>query len=199
MRIAGVILAAGSSRRFGEANKLLADLDGKPILSHVLEKAIRLPLQNVIVVINPDDAATAALCDGAGLMTAKNERAAEGIGTSIAAGMELVRYEPAVMIILGDMPFIKGRTLEALLTATSNVPDRAIVAPYCNGRRGNPVIFRRAWFAALTALGGDKGASALVAANKEYLIPVAVDDPGVLADIDAPSDIRALAANRPGG
>ena len=184
--IAAVVLAAGSSLRFGAENKLLASLEGRPMLGHVLERIALLPLAARIVVVQPGDEEVVSLADQHAASVVENDRAADGMGTSIAAGVRHAGDVDGVMLFLGDMPHIKQDTCLELLEAFGEHPDKTIIAPTFEERRGHPVLFRRTHFDELMALGDDNGARHILAANATTLLAVPTTDAGVLADIDVP-------------
>ena len=184
--IAAVVLAAGSSQRFGVENKLLALVDGKPLLSHVLERIAPLPLLASIVVVRPGDEAVMSLVGGHIADIVENDSAADGMGTSISAGVRHAGDVDGVMLVLGDMPLIKQSTYEELLAAFRDHPDKTIVAPTYKQRRGHPVLFRRTHFDDLMALDDDTGAKRILATNAATFLAVPTTDAGILADIDGP-------------
>jgi molybdenum cofactor cytidylyltransferase len=184
--IAAIVLAAGSSQRFGDENKLLAPVDGKPLLSHVLDRIAGLPLAEKIVVVRPGDEAVMSLVREHAASIVENDSAADGMGTSIAAGVKHAGNVEGVMVILGDMPLIRQSTCRELLAALREHPDKTIVVPTCEQRRGHPVLFRRTHFSDLMALNDDTGAKHILAANAATLLSVPTTDTGVLADIDVP-------------
>ncbi len=189
-RVAAVVTAAGFSRRYGAASKLHALLDGEPLLAHSLRTLSRVPLSTRLVVIAPDDLATLELLTAAGCVHAVNPDPAAGIGASIATGIRaLPGGLDGAFIVLGDMPFAAVGTYHALLAAFEAQPEDAIVAPVHAGRRGHPVLFGAAHFPALAALSGDTGARALL--RGAQVVELAVDDPGVLTDIDTPEALAA--------
>jgi len=195
-RVAAVVTAAGFSRRYGATSKLHALLDGEPLLSHVLRTVSRVPLAARLVVIAPDDAATSALVTAAGYTHTVNPDPAAGLGASIAAGIRgLPDGLDGAFIVLGDMPFAAEATYGALLAEFATRPAAAIVVPLCAGRRGHPVLFGATHFPALSVLGGDTGARALLRGN--LVFEVDVTDAGVLTDIDTPEALAA--AQRRGG
>jgi len=184
--IAAVVLAAGSSQRFGVENKLLALFDGKPLLSHVLERIAPLPVSAKIVVVRSGDEAVTSLVDQRVFDIVANKKAADGMGTSISAGVRHAADVDSVMLILGDMPHIEQSTYEQLLAAFREHPDKSIVAPTYEQRRGHPVLFRRTHFDNLLALDDDTGAKRILATNAATFLAVPTTDAGILADIDVP-------------
>lgn len=194
--IAAVVLAAGSSHRFGGENKLLALLDGKPVLAHVLEQVALLPVAATILVVRPGDEAVASLADRRTVDIVENPDAADGMGSSIAAGVRHAGDVDGVMLTLGDMPLIKQSTYRQLLEAYRQHPEKTLFAPTCERRRGHPVLFRRNHFDALMALTDDAGAKPILAANEATFLAVPTNDTGVLVDIDVPLDAVSLTRSR---
>ncbi len=188
-KIAAIVLAAGSSRRYGNENKLAADLHGKPVLSHVLDRVAKLPLAQRLIITAPNAAEVAPLCDPNLFEVIENSKATNGMGSSISAGVSRLEKMDGAMVILGDMPFIAEKTFLKLIDAFRSEPKKTIIAPSCEGRRGHPVIFRRSHFDQLKSLSDDTGAKEIIEANKAALLTVAVNDRGVVSDIDAPSDL----------
>ena len=93
----------------------------------------------------------------------------------------------AALVCLADMPFISGDTYAAV--AAKAAPDRIVVPEY-RGRPGNPVAFGSRFFPALTRLGGDGGARPLLRQNPEAVLPLPLDDRGILLDVDTPDDLH---------
>jgi len=184
--IAAIVLAAGASQRFGADNKLLAILDGKPMLTHVLERVASLSLSRKIVVVSHDAGNLLSLIDTRLFDIVENSKAADGMGSSVSAGISACGDVDGAMLTLGDMPFVQHATCLELLAAFREHPDKTIVAPTYKGRRGHPVLFRRQHFAALKALDDDTGAKHIIAENAATLLAVPTEDAGVLQDVDTP-------------
>jgi len=170
-RIAGILLAAGSARRFGAA-KLLHPLHaGVPVAAAAAQALIQV-LPNTLAVVKPGDHALIQVFTELGLHIVENPLADEGMGTSLAAGVNAA----------------------ATTTATIRV-DRlekgaSMVAPVYAGRRGHPVGFSSRWLQPLRDLCGDRGARDLIADNLDALELLATEDAGVLRDIDFPHDLK---------
>jgi len=188
-RIAAIVLAAGYSRRYGAENKLLADLNGKPVLTHVLDAIAPLPFSQRLVIVNPSHSEIASLCNSSVFNIVENENAENGMGGSIAAGVRSLGKTDAVMIVLGDMPFVTQQTYLKIIEAFRNNPGETIFAPAYQGHRGHPVIFRQSHFDQLKSLNEDTGAKRIIDANKLAFSSVPVCDPGIMSDIDAQSDL----------
>ena len=186
--IAAVVLAAGSSRRFGDSNKLLARLDGKRVLTHVLDCVAPLSLLKKIVVVKPGDEEVTSLIDASVFDIVENANARDGMGSSISTGIRESGDVDGAILVLGDMPFIKRSTYLELLAAFQEHPEKSIFAPLYEERRGHPVLFSRRYFSDLMALTNDTGAKCVVAENESAFLAVPTRDAGVLSDIDVPAD-----------
>jgi molybdenum cofactor cytidylyltransferase len=187
--IQGILLAAGSGRRFG-ADKLLQPLpDGRPLVLAALT-ALAAGVATVVAVVRPEQRALRDLLGGqGGVQICPCPRSAAGMGHSIACGVAATPEADGWLIALGDMPFVRPATVQAVAAALAE--GAPIAAPVHGGRRGHPVGFDRRFRADLLALSGDQGARAVLEGSREGLVEVAVDDPGVLVDIDRPLDLAA--------
>ncbi|MGY3111935.1 molybdenum cofactor cytidylyltransferase [Pantoea eucalypti] len=184
MRIALVVLAAGLSRRFRQQageHKLLADLEGKPVLQHTLEHAAASGL-DLFVVTRPDASAIHTLCTQATLVLCNSG----GLGESIAAGVHASRDYDGWLIALGDMPFVTAESYRAVSAALA---DAMIVRPWIEGRPGHPVGFQQQCYPMLSVLQGDAGPQAMV---KSQAVRLPLQDRGCLCDIDLPADLQLI-------
>lgn len=119
-----------------------------------------------------------------------------GMSSSLRMGLgEVERDAEAVIIALGDQPFVSAKTVDLLVEAhrASKAP---VVVPVYRGTRGNPVLFDRSVFAQIKRIRGDVGAKSVVASNKGRVLQVEVNDSGVLVDIDTPSDYAQAVSRR---
>ena len=183
----GILLAAGAARRFG-GDKLLTPLpDGTPIGVAAL-RAMRAALPTVIAVVRPHDDALASLFAGHGAHVVHCERADEGMGASLACGVDASADANGWVVALADMPWVAAGTIRAVADAIA--AGASLAAPVHGGERGHPVGFAASHRAALQALGGDEGARAILANAGAALVRVHVDDAGVLRDVDAPGDLE---------
>lgn len=192
-----LVLAAGRGARFG-GDKLLADLQGAPLVAWALRTALAAPARRVLVAVGDDPRLVAALRAEATrqkalerLVLVPTPNAAEGMGASLSTVAAAVSEDvDGVFVFLGDMPAIRSETPARLATALDG-PDR-IVIPVHNGRRGHPVLFGANWLAALRTREGDEGARKLIVEAGPRLSAVEVDDPGVLLDVDRPEDLARI-------
>jgi molybdenum cofactor cytidylyltransferase len=190
--IAGLLLASGASRRFG-SNKLLAPLDGRPVVRWSAE-ALASAVDETWVVVPARSAEVRAALDGLPVRCVENLVADEGMASSIRAGIAALPAEAdAVVITLGDQPLIDGDVIRRVVATwrASPAPRSAVVAAYEDGR-GHPVLFDAALFPALLALEGDRGARELLASLGEAAIVVGVPG-GRPADVDTPEALASLA------
>jgi molybdenum cofactor cytidylyltransferase len=189
MSVTGLLLAAGASRRFGAADKLLAPLHGKPLVTHAASALRDAGCDRLVAVAGGE--AVAALLPG--FLVVPPDPAAPGQAGSLRAGVAVARAQGAdhLLLLLGDMPFVTPGLLESVLAAGLETGSACAT----NGTvRMPPAVFSTAQFPALAAVTGDKGARALLnEIPKQACIPAL---PESLADIDTPRDLAH--ANTPG-
>lgn len=193
MGIVGILLAAGQGSRFG-GGKLLARLsDGTPVGVQSARR-LRSVLSDVVAVVRPEDdeLATALLAEGVRVERCPN--ASEGMGASLAHAVRASADADGWIVALADMPVIEPATIAKIADAVGN--GAVIAAPTYRGKRGHPVGFAGALGARLAALGGDAGARDILRAEAANVELVAVDDPGVLTDIDTREQFVAVDARR---
>ena len=175
-------------------DKLLQTIDGSPLLRVMAERLLASGVDEVLCVLPPNGAARSGALAGLGVRTVINSRAAEGMGTSIAAGIAAQESgTDAAMIVLGDMPELSTSDIDRILAAFDPSEDRAIVrATDADGTPGQPVLFGRRFFEALQGLTGDAGARQVVAEHPEYLVDVVLSGQHAVLDLDTPEDYRRL-------
>lgn len=188
--ITAILLAAGSSRRFGPANKLLAPLDGKPLIRHGAEVLCAAGFAEVIVVTGPDPERVAEALQGLPMRIVHNDRHLEGMGTSVAAGIRAVAPTSiAALISTGDMPRLSLDLIGKLIAAFTADPRAPIVFPCLpDGSQRNPVLWPRRLFAELSSLGGEQGAKPLLKAHAAEAVAVPAD-PDLFLDIDTVEEL----------
>ena len=190
MHVAGILLAAGRAERFGSA-KLLVPLAAGPHAGVPLGIAsyrnLRAAIGECMVVVRPDGAALAERYASEGARVVVAARADEGIGASLAAGVASLASDAGVIVALADMPWIEPATIGRVAQAIEN--GASLAAPRHRGERGHPVGCASAHRNALLGLAGDDGARAILAAHRDALLLLDVDDAGVLRDVDTPADL----------
>lgn len=196
--MAAIVLAAGSSKRFGSENKLLADAGGRSVIESVFANVVECGFDVVVVVTAPDQPAIENLVHMAGFTAVVNPHPELGMGTSIACGMKELSRQTAkslagVAIFLGDMPAVDSDMVCELIGTFKRSGSQNIVRPVNildEGKTpGHPVIFPSDLFTALECLTGDAGAKQLISQHRQRLIEVVVTDRGATIDID---NVQAL-------
>ena len=185
--IAGILLAAGSSSRFG-SNKLLQPLANNKTLAVSAAINLKNTVANVIAVVRPKDSELIDAFSQLNLKVVVNERADEGMSSSLISGIQASGQSAGWIIALADMPWVKPETINTLKEQLLN--GETMVAPVYQGRRGNPVGFSAKWKNTLLELEGDKGARDLLINHSEELYTFDTDDQGVAMDVDFPADIN---------
>ena len=180
--ISGVVLAAGTSSRLGRPKQLL-ELDGRPLLQHVVDAAAASGLDEVVVVLGHESERVAsALALPPGTRVVVNHEYEAGQSTSLSAGLASVDPRAdAAAILLGDQPRLTSSAIRKVLDAFRN-SDAPIVRALWQGTPGHPVVLARSEWESVRRLEGDKGARDLVAASARAEV-VEMDEPPV-EDVD---------------
>jgi molybdenum cofactor cytidylyltransferase len=193
--IAAVVLAAGRSTRMGAVNKLIAEIGGKPLVRIAAEQAIASRASPVIVVTGHQREKVEAALDGLPVRLVHNPDYAEGLGTSLKAGIAAVPAEAdGVIVCLGDMPQVDSALIDKLIAAFDPERGALVVVPSIAGRRGNPVLWSRRFFPNLMQIQGDIGARHLIGNYAEAVVEVPVAGEAALTDIDTPESFSAVKA-----
>jgi molybdenum cofactor cytidylyltransferase len=194
-RIAAVVLAAGRSTRMGGPNKLLAEIGDKPLVRIAAEQALASRADPVIVVTGHERERVEAALAGLDLRMVHNANYADGLGTSLKAGVAAVPAgADGVIVCLGDMPQVTADLIDRLIAAYDAEKGALVIAPTRNGQRGNPVLWSRRFFTDLMAITGDVGARNLLAGYGEAVVEVPVSEAGAFVDIDTPDALSAAKA-----
>jgi molybdenum cofactor cytidylyltransferase len=193
--IAAVVLAAGRSSRMGGPNKLLEKIAGRPLARIVVEAALASAARPVIVVTGHQRERVEAALAGLPVRLVHNPGFADGLGTSLRAGIAAVPAQAdGAIICLGDMPQVDGPLIDRLIAAFD--PDKGVLAvvPTIDGKRGNPVVWSRRFFPDLMAVEGDVGARHLIGRYAEAVTEVTLAGTAALTDIDTPEALQAVKA-----
>jgi CTP:molybdopterin cytidylyltransferase MocA len=217
--VLGVVLAAGGSTRMGRP-KQLADLDGRPLLAHVLGALDGAPVDGGsggLMPSPPVDGGSGGLMPGPPVD--RVVVALGGAATEVLDRVDLGRAEPlvvegwaagmghvlaatlaragddwgAVVVLLGDQPLVSGRAVARVVEAWRSGAGPVVTATY-GGRPGHPKLFDRRLLPDLLRLTGDTGARDLVAAHPDWVHQVEVGDLGSDADVDVEADLDRVGA-----
>ena len=194
-RIGALLLAAGQSRRMAGPNKLLAEIEGVPMVARVAQRLLASRARPIVAVLgNRADEIDAAL-GRLPIERVRNPDFADGLSTSLRRGLAALPEDLAgVVVCLGDMPLISGRHLDRLIAAFNPLEGRAIIVPTRRGKRGNPVLWARRFFPEMAQISGDVGARHLIGEHAELVAEIEMDDDAILVDIDTPEALAALQA-----
>jgi molybdenum cofactor cytidylyltransferase len=190
--IAAIILAAGRSTRIGRAKQLIR-LGDQPLLGHVIRTARKSGLDDIILVLGSAAEEIVKDISLEGVRVRINAAFAEGMATSVRAGLEEIGSErEAALIFLADQPMVLPSTVTHLIAKYQQLRPAAVIPTY-RGQRGNPVLLDRSLFSKAMALEGDEGFRRILQGLPQVLY-VEVDDPGVVIDIDTDEDLERCQA-----
>jgi molybdenum cofactor cytidylyltransferase len=197
-RVGAVILAAGQSSRFRagggpDPTKLVAKLDGKPIVRRVVETALVTKTRPVVVVTGYARDVVESVVADLEVSLAFNPNFASGLASSLSVGLSAIPQDVAgVLVLLGDMPWVGPPLIDALIDGFLARKDALAAVPLRGGHRGNPVLLGRALFEPAMRLTGDEGARRLIGAlGASQLVEVEAPDTGVTFDVDTADDLAA--------
>ena len=194
-RLAAIVLAAGRSTRMGGPNKLLAEINGRPLVRIAAQAALASQARPVIVVTGHQRERVAAALKGLDVTAVHNPDFADGLSTSLKAGIAAVpAAADGVIVCLGDMPQVDAKLIDRLLSAFDPENGAFVVVPTIDGKRGNPVVWSRRFFPELAALDGDTGARHLIASYPEAVAEVPLTGTAALVDVDTPDALKAVRA-----
>ena len=193
--VAAIVLAAGRSTRMGGPNKLLETISGKPLVRIAAEEALASRAGPVVVVTGHERGKVEAALAGLDVRLVHNPDYADGLSTSVKAGLAALPPEAeAAIVCLGDMPQVTSALIDRLIAAFDPERNALVVLPTFSGKRGNPVLWSRRFFPELIALEGDVGARHLIGAYPEVVTEVPVENAAAMVDIDTPDALRAAKA-----
>jgi molybdenum cofactor cytidylyltransferase len=194
---AGIILAAGESKRFGESKQLLR-LAGRFLVEWVLQAALESNLDRAVLVLGCEqDRIRRSLLKWTAhpkCTVLENPDYRNGLSTSLKVGVASIEYDcPSVMFLLGDQPMVTAALIDLLLRQFAR-SEKSICVPAHRGIRGNPVLFASSHYPAILRLSGDTGARDLITAHPEQVLSVEIPDPLVFFDIDWREDAETISA-----
>jgi molybdenum cofactor cytidylyltransferase len=187
-KIAGVLLAAGASRRLGEPKQLVM-YNSSPLVRHAASLALQVCDAGLIVVTGAHHDAIVAALEGLPVQAVYSADWPEGIGASIRQGIASVHRDVgAILLTVCDQPFVSTEDIRNLFTAWKRNPDRIAAAGY-SGTRGVPAIFPAHLRQKLLHLQGDRGAKNIIDTAAEITV---VPMPNGSFDIDTPDQLHRL-------
>jgi CTP:molybdopterin cytidylyltransferase MocA/ubiquinone/menaquinone biosynthesis C-methylase UbiE len=194
MRVAAIILAAGAGSRFG-GGKLLARIDGAPILAHVVAAARASGLDPIIAVVGSDLADSWAAFGLEPDEIVVNGEPGRGQASSLQLGLAAAATaDPpvdAAVILLGDQPLVRAETIRTLVARLGSSTRRIVMPSYARGGGSNPVVLRRSAFDIAAQTSGDRGLGRILDANAGLAERVAI--PGTSPDVDTADDLARVA------
>lgn len=186
-RVAGIVLAAGRSERFGVTKQTLRWGD-TTLVGHAARVGLDAGLKPLIVITGHDAEGVLSAIADLPVQAVFNPDFAAGLSTSVRCGIAaLPQGTGAAVFLLADQPGITPMAVQSVVE-THRQTVASIVVPTYHGRRGNPVLFDTSLFPELRELGGDTGGRSLFAKYQSSIVNVDVDVPGILRDIDTPED-----------
>ncbi len=192
--IAGLVLAAGRSRRMAPHNKLLVvDKTGKTMIARVVDNVLSSLARPVLVVTGHMAEQVETALGGRPVQYVHAPDYAEGLSASLKSGVAALPPDSAAVVVcLGDMPLVTGRMIDRLLEAYNPTEGRLIVLPTFRGKQGNPMLWDRRFFPEILAITGDTGARFLVGKYAEFVAEVEMADDAVLRDFDTTESLSTL-------
>jgi len=192
--IAVIVLAAGVSSRMGKPKQTLP-ISGKPMLERVINVYRRPGVSPIVVVLGAHAARVRRSVILYGVSVVYNRRYLDGMSGSLRLGLKAAEKAEAVIVALADQPFLSPDTVNAMIETYKRTGGPVVIPSY-RGKRGNPVLFDRSLFPEIRRIRGDRGAKSVVNRHRDILQEVAVDDRGILVDIDTPSDYQEAGLRR---
>lgn len=188
LNICALLLAAGSSKRFGTENKLQKMIGGQTLLHKSIALLENFEYREKRIVVRPDDNPRIPK-DAKNLQIVVNAHAVSGLASSFICGMAtLTPGWSGVLIHLADKPFVKKKTIDFLIREFVRFKCQKICLPVFNGMHGHPVIFPASMQEGLLALQGDTGGRELLERFPSIVRRIEVDDPAILEDINTMED-----------
>jgi molybdenum cofactor cytidylyltransferase len=193
--IAALVLGAGKSSRMGGPNKLLAEIGGRPLIRIVVDQVLKSRARPVVVVTGHQRDRVETALSGLPVRFVHNPNFADGLGTSLKAGIAALPAEvDGVIVCLGDMPQVDAAIIDRLIGALDPDKGALVAVPTIDGKRGNPVVWSRRFFSDLMTVEGDVGARYLIGRYPEAIVEVVLTGTAALTDVDTPEALEAVKA-----
>ncbi len=195
-KIAALLMAAGQSRRMGAQNKLLAEVNGSPMVKHVLNQIKGSDAGPITIVLGHESKKVRACLDNPDIIFVENLYFEQGLSTSLKLGLDSLPADvDGVIVCLGDMPRATADEINRLIAAFNPLEGRAICVPTHLGKRGNPVLWSYCFFEEMSNLQGDVGARHLIGEYSDVVVEIEMKASGVLLDIDTPEKLSDVIAS----
>ncbi len=185
--ISAILLGAGESKRMG-FDKLSLPWGKKTVFEQCFKTLLRSRVREVVIVRSLRNKGVRNSFYGKKIKIVTNPHPVGGMSTSIRKGLQAIcPGSDGILIALGDQPFLKTRTIDALIRVFDREKERIIV-PSFQGRTGHPVIFHKAYKKELMNLKGDAGGRSIIERHREDVRVVRVKSIGVVKDVDTWQD-----------
>ena len=192
-KVIALILAAGSSTRMGAKNKLLANVIGKPMVTHVVDAIGQSMVNSVVVVTGYEREQIENVLSQRNISFVHNENFKAGLSESLKVGLkEIPNDVDGVLICLGDMPLLTSTIIDKLIKAFDPIEGRSICVPINGRKRGNPVLWDKSYLTEMTEIVGDVGAKKLLEKYSDHVFEVSFEEDNVLIDVDTPELLKSL-------
>ncbi|HIB22310.1 MAG TPA: 4-diphosphocytidyl-2C-methyl-D-erythritol kinase [Rhodospirillales bacterium] len=192
-KVIALILAAGSSTRMGAKNKLLANVIGKPMVTHVVDAIRQSMVNSVVVVTGYEREKIENVLSQRNISFVHNENFKAGLSESLKVGLKEIPDDvDGVLICLGDMPLLTSTIIDNLIKAFDPIEGRAICVPINGRKRGNPVLWDKSYLTEMTEIVGDVGAKKLLEKYSDHVFEVSFEEDNVLIDVDTPDLLKSL-------
>ncbi len=192
-KVIALILAAGSSTRMGPKNKLLANVIGKPMITHVVDAIGQSLVNSVVVVTGYEREKIENVLSQRNISFVHNENFKAGLSESLKVGLKEIPDDvDGVLICLGDMPLLTSTIIDNLIKAFDPIEGRSICVPINGRKRGNPVLWDKSYLTEMTEIVGDVGAKKLLEKYSDHVFEVSFEEDNVLIDVDTPDLLKSL-------
>ena len=192
-KVIALILAAGSSTRMGAKNKLLANVIGKPMITHVVDAIGQSMVNSAVVVTGYERDQIENVLSQHNISFVYNENFKAGLSESLKVGLKEIPDDvDGVLICLGDMPLLTSTIIDNLIKAFDPIEGRSICVPINGRKRGNPVLWDKSYLTEMTEIVGDVGAKKLLEKYSDHVFEVSFEEDNVLIDVDTPDLLKSL-------
>ncbi len=190
-RVAALVLAAGSSKRAGETNKLLYPFKDKTLVGAVIETVLKSSVMTSLVVTGHQRERVEEAIKQYDIEVCHSVKYSSGMAHSLAMGISRLQTYDAVLVCLADMPHVSTDVINKIVASADGAKNK-IVVPVYNQQRGNPVLIGRTFFDSLLQHEGDSGARYLIQQYPDQVIEVEVDTDSVLRDYDTAVALQSI-------